>query len=189
MRFLSAAIFSLVASLVSAGPLSLKSIERVEGEKLPNSYIVALKDGTDKASVITSVKNLLGPGDAVTHDDWDSRVYNGFAVQILGLDILNLVLALPGIASISEDSIVTAYTVQNVSHFYYQVCSYAERGKLSSTTRARHGVSRESVSEKSCLLPTPALLSMTTTTKALGMVLMSMSLVSVYVGFLALLVP
>lgn len=68
------ATLSLLSS-VFAAPSGLSPVRTFSGERNHGSYIVKYKDGAKwKAEV-----NALGIGENVTHGQWDSSFFNGFA--------------------------------------------------------------------------------------------------------------
>ncbi|KAF8996963.1 serine protease [Cyathus striatus] len=104
MHFLTVAVaaLSLVAASVLGSPASLKVVETFAGEKT-GRFIVKLKDGVSKASVINNLNATI------THE-WD--IVNGFAGH-LDTNTLNILRASTDVESISEDGIM--HTMSNVT--------------------------------------------------------------------------
>ncbi|KAI0324196.1 serine proteinase [Cubamyces sp. BRFM 1775] len=96
-----------------AAPMALVEIQRVDGDKKENSYIVHLKDGTDKARYLRTLRGQLGANSTITHD-YPSRFDNAFA-GIFDEPTLEVLRASPEVESITEDAIGTLFTtfVQN----------------------------------------------------------------------------
>jgi len=105
MRFFSAAFASLaILATVLGSPTALKTIERFEGTINPDSFIVTLKEGVDKAAFVKSL------GLNTTHD-WDSSLLHGFAGKFPE-QALNRLRASPDVESISEDGIMHTMVTQ-----------------------------------------------------------------------------
>lgn len=74
MRLLTSvsATLILLATAVVGGPTALRKVEKYAGKVKTGSYIVTLKSGVDKTSLVSEL------GDAVTHE-WHPSLLNGFA--------------------------------------------------------------------------------------------------------------
>ncbi|KAF9459646.1 serine protease [Collybia nuda] len=79
-----------------AGTTSLRAVEKYDG-KVTGKFIVKLKDGASKATVIQQLK-----ANAITHE-W--QVLNGFAAD-LSVDEVNLLRSSPDVELVSEDGIM-----------------------------------------------------------------------------------
>jgi cerevisin len=69
----------------AAATAYLLDVQKVEGDVIPNSYIVKLKDGVSRPSVYSWLGSVLGPDSSITHSDWHSDFFNGFAGKSVGL--------------------------------------------------------------------------------------------------------
>ncbi|TFK31791.1 serine protease [Crucibulum laeve] len=105
MRFLTAtfAALALLAIPAFASPAPLRNVESFGGEKT-GRFIVKLKDGVSKTSLINQVKKNA----TITHD-WE--ILNGFAGN-LDTDTLNALRASPDVEYIAEDGIMHTMTTQ-----------------------------------------------------------------------------
>lgn len=118
MRF-SLATLALLVSASLAAPTSLKTVEKATGPKKEGSYIVTLGDGVSKGKHIDALRKLLGAEESITHDDWDSKVLNGFSAQ-LSSKVVDFLRAHPDVARIEEDQIfsITATQVRSALQIY-----------------------------------------------------------------------
>ncbi|KAL0951221.1 hypothetical protein HGRIS_007942 [Hohenbuehelia grisea] len=105
MRFFSTVFASLaVLATVLASPTPLKTVERYQGSVNTGSFIVTLKDGVDKSTV------LKGLGLNATHE-WDNSFLHGFAGKF-SEQALNRLRASPAVESIAEDGIMHTQVTQ-----------------------------------------------------------------------------
>ena len=71
--FLASATTSLAAAAASSA-----EVHKYDGEVNKGSYIIKVRDGAQKSSVMNRIASFLGGNTKVTHD-WDSQFFNGFA--------------------------------------------------------------------------------------------------------------
>ena len=74
-------VLSLLASVtpsLAAAAAPSAQVHKYEGEVNKGSYIVKVRDGAQKSSVLDRIGGFLGGNTKVTHD-WDSNFFNGFA--------------------------------------------------------------------------------------------------------------
>lgn len=109
MRFSLAALALLIGSLLAA-PTTLTSVERAAGAKKEGSYIVTLSEGVSKIKHLEALRKLLGAGDTITHDDWDSKILYGFSAK-LSSKIVDFLHAHPDVARIEEDQIFSTNAI------------------------------------------------------------------------------
>ena len=77
-------VFSTVLALLSAPvlgapPVQLTVVEKYAGATKPNSYIVTLKKGVAKEAHVGWLQSFHGSSSNITHSDWDSEFFHGFA--------------------------------------------------------------------------------------------------------------
>jgi cerevisin len=116
MRFFSFAILAAIIAPVLGTPVSLIAVETA-AERKEGSYIVTLHPTASKEAHLASFATNFGARGTVnvTHADWDSSFFHGFAAQ-LSKDALNALRAHPDVASISEDGIARIFTTQVGTH-------------------------------------------------------------------------
>ena len=74
------AALSLLAPVLAAPSPQLKTVQKSStGTLVPNSYIVKLKDGTDKDAHLDWLGESHGDAANVTHAQWSSDVLHGYA--------------------------------------------------------------------------------------------------------------
>lgn len=122
MRFFSLAALALLAAPVLGSPVALKTVETFAGDKKAGSYIVTLGEGVSKSKHIQALIKHLGAEDAITHDEWDSRVLNGFAAK-LSPTLLNFLRSHPEVAKIEEDGIFHTQAVTTQVFLYLMLSS------------------------------------------------------------------
>ncbi|KAM6496366.1 serine protease [Amanita muscaria] len=99
MRFASVALFLLAATLpIFGAPSSSLTVEKANGQT-SGKYIVTLKEGIDKTSLVSHVKTT-----AHVTDEWS--VINGFAAH-LDTATLDFLRAHSDVASIAEDGMMS----------------------------------------------------------------------------------
>ncbi|KAJ3508844.1 hypothetical protein NLJ89_g5537 [Agrocybe chaxingu] len=104
MRFFAVSVYvSVLAASALAAVTPLRTVEKYDGETT-GKYIVKLKDGVTKSSVLGSVRKSSN----VT-EDWE--IFNGFAAQ-LDDATLNELRASDDVESITEDGVVHAFVTQ-----------------------------------------------------------------------------
>ena len=75
----SAVLALLSAPVLGAPPVQLKVVEKYAGATKPNSYIVTLKKGVAKEAHVGWLQSFHGSSSNITHSDWDSDFFHGFA--------------------------------------------------------------------------------------------------------------
>ncbi|GLB45549.1 putative peptidase S8 family protein [Lyophyllum shimeji] len=103
MRFFTAVLAAIALAVPAlAAPTTLHAVQKYNGETT-GRYIVKLKDGVSKASVLGEAKAKS------THADW--KIINGFASE-LDEETLNALRAHPDVEYIEEDGIMHAFDTQ-----------------------------------------------------------------------------
>ncbi|KAI0686618.1 serine protease [Earliella scabrosa] len=102
------AALSLLAPVLAAPSPQLKTVQKSStGTLVPNSYIVKLKDGTDKDAHLDWLGESHGDAANVTHAQWSSDVLHGYA-GVLHPDALDALLAHEDVEYIEEDGRMSA---------------------------------------------------------------------------------
>ncbi|KAG8938288.1 subtilisin-like serine protease, partial [Tulasnella sp. 419] len=111
----SFAIFTSLALLLTpvfSAPFipSKIEVERITGNKKDGSYIVKLKDGTDKKEAMAWIRSHLGSSSSIKYD-YDDDDLNGFS-GTFSQDFIDILTNSDKIEAISEDAMVYTNTVQ-----------------------------------------------------------------------------
>ncbi|KAH7092670.1 peptidase 1 [Auriculariales sp. MPI-PUGE-AT-0066] len=106
--FTSTVLVALFGLSVLAAPDKLLQVQRAYGAVNPHSYIVKLKPGACKYTLLASDPSLRA---AVTHADWDSSILHGFA-GVFDAQQLYMLRASAAVESIVEDGVVQPQTLQ-----------------------------------------------------------------------------
>lgn len=86
---ITATALALLSSSAFAAPTELKTIQRYQGEVQANSYIVKLKDSASKNSHLGWLEPQLASDDAITHGNWSTQFFNGYAGKYTLLPSIN----------------------------------------------------------------------------------------------------
>jgi len=127
-------VLGLLASVtpsLAAVAASSAEVHKYEGEVNKGSYIVKVRDGAQKSSVMNRIGSFLDGNTKVTHD-WDPGFFNGFAgssfrpcayvvlrpnqtvVGNFGDNIVEVLKSSIDVEYIAEDGIMTTFDVQCV---------------------------------------------------------------------------
>ncbi|KAG8937330.1 subtilisin-like serine protease [Tulasnella sp. 418] len=111
----SFAIFTSLALLLTpvfSAPFipSKIEVERITGNKKDGSYIVKLKDGTDKKEAMAWIRSHLGSSSSIKYD-YDDDDLNGFS-GTFSQDFIDILTNSDKIEAVSEDAMVYTNTVQ-----------------------------------------------------------------------------
>lgn len=98
MHRLSLFIGLLASVSFSFAAVTKRSVEvhKYDGPVNEGSYIVKVRDGADKAGVLSLVESLTSGDAGVLTHEWNSKFFNGFA----GLSLCPCARAVPGLTGL-----------------------------------------------------------------------------------------
>ncbi|KAG8954820.1 subtilisin-like serine protease [Tulasnella sp. 419] len=109
LSFRTFATLALLIAPVFGVPTKIQ-VQKVNGDKLEDSYIVKLKDGVNKKLTLAWLKSHLDAGSSITYD-YESNVLNGFAGKFSAATI-DALASNKDVEYISEDAIFSIQATQ-----------------------------------------------------------------------------
>ncbi|KAG8899422.1 subtilisin-like serine protease [Tulasnella sp. 403] len=126
MRYFGISLVVLAVSLGSLADSPSLTVQTVQGDVVPGSYIVKLKDGSNKATLIDTLQQKLASKFHLTHD-YDPQFFNAFSGQ-LSPEAIQELSSDKNVEYITEDAIVHALGTQTNAPWGLQRISH--RGPL-----------------------------------------------------------
>lgn len=126
-------LLGLLASVtpsLAAAAASSADVHRYDGEVNEGSYIVKLRDGAQKSTVLSRIGSFLGGNTRITHE-WDPNFFNGFAgssthpstcvilgpnyvdVGYFGDDVIEVLRSSVDVEYIAEDGIMSTFDTKH----------------------------------------------------------------------------